>query len=227
MLPDALDVLVCDDHPLMRQALAATVQMHWPQARVVTAVDYPGAFVEAARMPWQLIISDLSMPGATPLDGIRQLRSLCPAAPVLVITANDDDNLLVALFALGVAGFVPKTSRPQVIELAIRLVLAGERYVPERVLKLTQAERQSESGQLNQPTAAPCPDRLPSATRLTRRQVEVLERMARGDSTKEIARDLGLSPATVKTHTAALFDILGVANRVEAIHVARERGVLT
>ena len=159
MLPDALDVLVCDDHPLMRQALAATVQMHWPQARVVTAVDYPDAFAEAARSPWQLIISDLSMPGATPLDGIRQLRILCPEAPVLVITANDDDSLLVALFALGVAGFVPKTSRPQVIELAIRLVLAGERYVPERVLKLTQAERQSESGQLNQPTAAPCPDR--------------------------------------------------------------------
>ncbi len=216
-----MDVLVCDDHPLMRQALAATVQMHWPQARVITALDYVTAFEQAASSPWRLIISDLTMPGATPIEGISRLRTLCPNTPILVITANDDDALLLTLFNLGVAGFVPKTSRPEVIELAIRLVMTGERYLPDRMVQLADRRRTSEvHGSAAQKASAQ------TAPHLTRRQVEVLERMAKGDTTKEIARDLGLSPATVKTHIAAIFDILAVDNRVEAIRAGRERGVL-
>lgn len=216
-----MDVLICDDHPLMRQALAATVQMHWPQARVITALDYVTAFEKAVSGQWRLIISDLTMPGATPIEGIGRLRTLCPNTPILVITANDDDALLLTLFNLGVAGFVPKTSRPEVIELAIRLVMTGERYLPDRMVQLAGRGRTSEvHGSAAQKATAQ------TAPHLTRRQVEVLERMAKGDTTKEIARDLGLSPATVKTHTAAIFDILAVDNRVEAIRVGRERGVL-
>lgn len=218
----SLDVLVCDDHPLMRQALAATVQMHWPQSRVVTALDYVTAFEQAASGPWRLIISDLTMPGATPIEGIGRLRTLCPNTPILVITANDDDALLLSLFNLGVAGFVPKTSRPEVIELAIRLVMTGERYLPDRMLQIADRGRASDSRSATARAISAHP--LPH---LTKRQVDVLERMARGGTTKEIARDLGLSPATVKTHTAAIFDILAVDNRVEAIRVGRERGVLT
>lgn len=216
-----MDVLVCDDHPLMRQALAATVQMHWPQARVVTAQDFVTAFEHAATGQWNLIISDLTMPGATPIEGIGRLRSFRPNTPILVITANDDDALLLTLFNLGVAGFVPKTSRPEVIELAIRLVMTGERYLPDRMVQIAERGRTSE---VHGSAAQKAPAQ--TAPHLTRRQVDVLERMAKGDTTKEIARDLGLSPATVKTHTAAIFDILAVDNRVEAIRAGRERGVL-
>ncbi|MFD1613062.1 response regulator [Sphingomonas tabacisoli] len=201
--------LICDDHALMRDALAGAVGLSWPDAAVTLAPDFPSAWAAAAAEPRDLILSDLTMPGADPLEGVRRLRALAPDTPVLVVTGNEDDALLLALFDLGIAGFVPKTAKAEVIEAAIRLVLAGERYLPPRLLGLIGGRTHSAS------TVA-----VPTA-RLTGRQAEILERMAAGESNKTIARALDLSPSTVKTHAAAAFAALGAANRTEAVVRAR------
>jgi DNA-binding NarL/FixJ family response regulator len=201
--------LICDDHALMRDALAGAVGLGWPEAAVALASDFPSAWAAAASGPPELIVSDLVMPGADPLDGIARLRSAAPGTPVLVVTGNEDDALLLDLFDLGIAGFVPKTARAEAIEAAIRVVLAGERYLPARILDLVGHRAGS-------PAALSAP-----AARLTGRQAEILERMAAGESNKEIARALDLSPSTVKTHAAAAFAALGAANRTEAVVRAR------
>ncbi len=206
--------LIADDHEMMREALAGAVALGWPATRVTLAVDYHTAFAAAASRP-DLIISDLVMPGATPVEGIRRLREIAPDSPILVVTGDEDDATLLALFDLGIAGFAPKTSKSAVIEAAIGLIVAGGRYLPPRVIELASIR----NGAAIAPTAA-------DAARLTQRQVDVLERIAQGMSNKEIARELDLSPATVKAHTAAAMAALNAANRTDAAMKARERKLI-
>ena len=207
--------LICDDHVMMREALAGAVVIGWPDTQVTQAADFPAAWA-AARADPDLIISDLVMPGAGPVEGIGRLRAVSPNSPVLVVTGNEEDEVLLALFRLGIAGFAPKTSKSAIIEAAIRLVLAGGRYLPPRIAEL--AARHAGSGEA---AAALAP-----TVRLTERQLDVLRMIATGQSNKEIARDLDLSPATIKAHAAAAIAGLGAVNRTDAVVKARAMGLI-
>ena len=205
--------LIADDHAMMREALGGAVGYSWPQAKVTLANDFPSAWAGAETHP-DLIISDLVMPGAPSLEGIRRLREISPGSPILVVTGNEDDQTLLALFHLGIAGFAPKTSESSVIEAIIRLVLAGARYLPPRVMELAaQREGDPPSAAIGRP-------------RLTDRQIDVLRLISAGQSNKQIARELDLSPATIKAHTAAAMAALGAANRAEAVFRASEQGLI-
>ena len=205
--------LICDDHAMMREALAGAVAIGWPAATISQAADFPQAWAAARSSP-DLIISDLVMPGATPVEGVGRLRAAAPDTPILVVTGNEEDEVLLALFRLGIAGFAPKTSKSAIIEAAIRLVLAGGRYLPPRVVEL--AARQAGG------TSPP----LTATVRLTERQGDVLKLIATGESNKEIARHLDLSPATIKAHAAAAMAALGAVNRTEAVMKARAMGLI-
>jgi len=207
--------LICDDHAMMREALAGAVGLGWPDALIIQAADFPQAWAAAASGP-DLIISDLAMPGAGPLDGVRRLREAAPASPILVVTGNEADEVLIGLLGLGIAGFAPKTSRSEIIEAAIRLVLAGGRYLPPRLAEIAV-------GRAAAPSAGA---QMFAGPRLTERQTDVLRLSALGRSNKEIARELELSPATVKAHMAAGLAVLGAANRTEAVMRAKELGLI-
>lgn len=206
--------LICDDHAMMREALAGAVALGWPDAEIVQAADFPSAWRAAETGP-DLIISDLVMPGAAPVDGVRRLRETSPGAAILVVTGNEDDAVLLALLQLGIAGFAPKTSKSAIIEAAIRLVLAGGRYLPPRLAEIAAGQAGGSHGLAS-----------PTGPRITERQTDVLRLSALGRSNKEIARELDLSPATVKAHVAAALAALGAANRTEAVIRARELGLI-
>lgn len=195
---------------MLREALAGAVAAGWPGVEVVQCGDFPSAWAAAESQP-DLILSDLIMPGATPLEGVGRLRAIAPESPILVITGNEDEATLLGLFELGVAGFAAKTSKSAVIEAAIRLILAGGRYLPPRFIDIA-ARRGG--------------DASPPGSRLTARQVDVLKLISVGQSNKEIARDLDLSPATIKAHIAAAIAALGAVNRAEAVFKARELGLI-
>ena len=205
--------LICDDHAMMRDALSGSVAMHWPDAEIILANDFPNAFKLAEHEP-DLILCDLGMPGAAPLPGVQGVQAAAPDALLIVVTANENDQMLLALFDLGIAGFIPKTSSGKVVEAAIRLVLAGGRYCPPRLAALAAR------------AVSVLPMQDTALIRLTDRQTEVLQLIARGNSTKDIARELALSPATVKAHTAAIIAALGSPNRTAAAFRAREIGLI-
>ena len=208
--------LICDDHAMMREALVGVIDFSWPNADITVAKDFKEAW-DAIKAKPDLCISDLSMPGASPIDGIRGLRTFAVDTPLLIVTGNEEDNLLLDLYKLGIAGFVPKTSHTAVIEAAIRVVMTGERFIPERILRLALNS--------NGVTHIYADDSLHQA-RLTVRQIETLALVAKGDSTKEIARALDLSPSTVKAHTAAAIAALGATNRTEAVAKAMRIGLI-
>ena len=126
--------LIADDHGLMRDALAGTVRLGWPDAAITEVGDFAAAWAAAAHHP-DLAIVDLMMPGATPIAGVTRLRAISPGTAILIVTGTDDDRLMLDLLDLGIAGFAPKTASGAVIEAALRLIAAGGRYLPPRLAR--------------------------------------------------------------------------------------------
>jgi len=204
-----MKVLIADDHPMVRDALARTVKMIDPQAEVLEAKDYPEIELRMVQRP-DLALVDLNMPGMHGVAGIRRLREAFPLQAIVVASGEDEPAIIRSVLATGVAGFLPKAESPEVLMQAIRLVLSGGTYLPAGALgDLRQ-------GQLQQ---------RPDPSGLTPRQLDVLRLLMRGEPNKVIARQLGLTEGTVKIHIAAILRTLQTRNRTEAVVVARAMGL--
>lgn len=200
------ELLVAEDHPMVAEALAALVAARFPAARVRMAADFPSAVAAAAAQSPQLALIDADMPGAEPLAGVSAILAAAPDTRLIVVSGLRDDALVDALLAAGAAGFLPKTSPAAVMLAAIDQVLAGGQYRP-----------------------APLPNgaanALPALAPLSGRLADVARLLAAGLTNKEIARELGVGPETVKSHVAHLLDVLGAANRTEA--AVKAQGLLS
>lgn len=203
--------LICDDHAILREAMTNTIRKGWPNIDVREAEDYPAAWREAT-ISFDLCISDLFMPGSDPINGITQLQKLQPQMPIVILTGSTEDRLMLELLALGVRGFVPKSSSGPVLKAAIDLVMAGGKYLPPGLLALAQG----------QPTEGAT---LPSV-HLTKQQKLVLLELKAGQTNKEIAIALGVAPSTVKFHVDELLRKLDARNRSEALYKARTLGLI-
>ena len=199
-----MNVLIADDHPLVRDALARTVQQLAADVQVREAGDLDGLLRLAAQGDADLALVDLNMPGMDGVVGLRRLRAAAPTLPVVVASGQEDAATIRAVLAAGAVGFIPKSERSEVLLGALRLVQSGGTYVPSRLL--------------NAPPAAAAPE-------LTPRQLDVLNLLLRGEPNKLIARELGLTEGTVKIHIAAILRVLHARNRTEAVVRARALGI--
>ena len=206
-------VLIADDHPLVRDALARTVRELDAHADVQQAGDFEALLRLALAAPADLALLDLNMPGMNGIAGLHRLRELLPTLPVVVASGQDDAATIRAVLAAGAAGFIPKSERTEVLLHALRLVLAGGVYVPPRGL---------EESAVVAPTGL---SKQVAAAALTPRQRDVLRALSRGQPNKLIARELGLTEGTVKIHIAAILRALQARNRTEAVVRARELGL--
>ena len=206
-----MNVLIVDDHPLVRDALTHTVQALSGDVdvavEVTQAADYAGLMGALMRCGFDLALVDLQMPGMDGLAGVLRIRAASPLLPLVVASGQDDAPTIRAVLAAGAAAFVPKTS-PAAVQLnALRIVLAGGVYVPPQLL-----------------AAPPPPGRIPGGG-LTPRQLDVLGGLFKGLPNKLIARELGLTEGTVKIHIAALLRVLQARNRTDAVLRARAAGL--
>jgi len=206
-----MNVLVADDHPLVRDALCRTVQRALGPASLHEAADFAGVQAQCTAFAPSLALVDLNMPGMNGLDGLRWLRQQYPALALIIASGQEDGPTIRAVLATGARGFFPKSAAPELLLQAIRLVQAGGIYVPTGV-------------------TADFHEGLPPARAdtagLTPRQIDVLQRLLRGLPNKLIARDLGLTEGTVKIHIAAILRALQARNRTEAVVRARALGVV-
>ncbi len=198
--------IVADDHPLFRHALRQTLEPHFPTARMIEAgtLDEVAGAIDGSDEP-DLILFDLSMPGARGFSGLMYLRAQYPAVPVCVVSASEDVGTIRRSMALGAAGFVPKSSSPAAIRGAIDIILYGGVWTPPG---LDLDGRGGEEAVAN---------RLRS---LTPQQLRVLMMMGEGLLNKQIAYELSVSEATVKAHVSAVLQKLGVENRTKAVLAA-------
>lgn len=202
-------VLIADDHPMVRDALARAVQQLGSEVLVQQAADFPGLLRLLAAEAADLALVDLQMPGMDGLAGLAQLRAVAPMLPLVVASGQDDPATIRAVLAGGAAGFVPKVTPADVLLQARRIVLAGGVFVPPQALA-------DLGGRDHSP---------PGAGGLTPRQCDVLRCLMRGLPNKLIARELGLTEGTVEIHIAAILRVLQVHNRTEAVVRTRELGI--
>jgi len=202
-------VVIADDHPMVRDALARVVGQLYTEARVLEAGDFAALLGHLDGPAPELVLIDLNMPGMDGLDGVRRLREAFPALVIVVASGQDDPGTIRAVLALGANGFIPKIDPPDLLLQALRVVRAGGLYIPARSLGDTRG------------VTAP----LPNASGLTPRQLDVLRLLVKGEPNKVIARQLGLTEGTVKIHIAAILRGLQARNRTEAAIRARELGL--
>ncbi|WP_141014168.1 response regulator [Nocardioides sambongensis] len=203
-------ILVVDDHPVVRDGVVGRLAAE-PDFEVVGEADNgPEAVRRTAALDPDVVVMDLRMPGGGGVEAVRAMKRRRLRAAVLVLTTYDTDADMVAAIEAGAAGYLLKDAPAQTLVEAVRATAAGETVlspaVATRLASHVRAPRRS--------------------ARLSAREREVLVLVARGRPNREIAEELFVSEATVKTHLAHIYDKLGAADRAAAVATAYELGIL-
>jgi DNA-binding NarL/FixJ family response regulator len=211
-------VVLVDDQALVRTGLRLVLEAE-PDIEVVGEAADGHQAVEAARLRPDLMLMDIRMPNLDGIEATRRLAGPGVADPVrvLVLTTYDVDEYVFAALRAGASGFLLKHTSPEGLVEAVRTVASGDGLIAPAVTRRLIAE-------FARAPAAPAPPA--ELERLTDREREVLELVARGRSNAEIARELVVGPATVKTHVGRVLTKLGLRDRVEAVIWAYEAGVV-
>jgi two-component system, NarL family, nitrate/nitrite response regulator NarL len=219
-----LKVLVIDDHPLVQEGVSAALESLADGVTVMAARDAEQGLSLAAENPdLDLVLLDLALPGMSGFNLIGKLHEDLPSLPVVVLSALEEPENVRHAINAGAMGFVPKSAATKVLIEVLQQVLEGNVTVPLAL----QSSGPPVSHALPGATGGPESGGEPDVALLTLRQLEVLSRVCQGKTNKQIATELGLSEKTVKAHVTAIFKVLGVVNRTQAVLVARRVGMIT
>ncbi len=211
-----MKLLLVDDHALFREGLRLLLVGLDSDVEVEEAEDCARALERVAARSYDLILLDLKMPGLGGLDALDAVRDAA-AVPIVVLSGEDDPTTVRAAIERGAMGYIPKSSTPQVLIQALRLVLAHGIYLPPISIGGTSP---SSTAANNAPISRPA--MLPG---VTERQMEVLRCVIQGKPNKVIARELEIAEGTVKLHLSAVFRALGAHSRTEAVYAAAKLGL--
>jgi DNA-binding NarL/FixJ family response regulator len=213
-------VVIADDHDLLRDGLTAILGAD-PGIEVVgEASSGPSAVAAAAALAPDVVLMDVEMPGGDGLTATREVLAHCAGTRVLVLTTFDLDEYVLEALRAGASGFLLKTTPAAALVSAVRACAAGE-----MLLAPTVTRRLVET-YVRQPTL-PADGAVPPRLRdLTERELDVLRALGRGLSNAEIGRELYMAETTVKTHLTHVLAKLGLRDRVQAVIVAYETGLI-
>lgn len=205
-----LKILIADDHELFLDGLRMVLTDLDEDVAIETVHDHRELQEKAdGTTPYDLILTDLAMPGLNWRESLRLLKEHYPDTPIVILSAvSDPENVLQAV-DIGASGFIPKTSSSKIILSALHLILSGGLYLPSELFNLTGKEKEPEH-------KGP----------LTPRQLDVLRLMGQSKPNKVIARELDLSEGTVKLHVTAILKALNVTNRTGAVIAGKEMGLI-
>ncbi len=208
-----MKILLADDHPLFREGVKPVLLKLDRRVTLIEADDYPSAFAAMHKArEVDLALLDLYMPGMSGLEGVARFRAAFPDIPVVVLSASEQVEDIQKLLAAGALGYITKASPSDVILNALQLVLAGGVYVPPGLIEPPTVE-------------APIAQKSNRHTAMTTRQIQVLRELAKGRSNRQIGDILQVTEGTIKLHVAAIFRLLKVNNRTEAVLVAQKMGM--
>ncbi|MCO6455597.1 MAG: response regulator transcription factor [Pirellulaceae bacterium] len=206
-------LLIADDHAVFRQGLAALLGQV-EELELIGQADDGEQLLRAVRLDRpDIVLTDLEMPGPSPLTLLATLRQLAPTTPIIVLTMHKQPSQASQVIELGVDGYVVKEDAFQQVVDAVFAVASGKRYVSPGVAADIVAWHQQRGAAATQPG-------------LSARELEVLRAIADGHTNRRIASELGISVKTVETHRASLMRKLKVRSAAALVRVAMERGYL-
>jgi DNA-binding NarL/FixJ family response regulator len=203
-------IVIADDHALVRGGLELVVKMAVPNADIFQTNSFEDTIkILSENSSIDLLLLDLMMPGMDGEKSIFNISNIYPSVPIVIVSVKEDFDSIHMAISSGASGYIPKTSLPEVTISAINLVLAGGVYIPPHVLKSrigTNTDSSSpESNIINKPKI------------LSKRQEEVINLIKIGKSNQSIATELDLTIPTIKMHVSAIFKKLDAKNRTEAV----------
>lgn len=208
-------ILIADDHVLVRSGVRALLAAD-PDLEVVGEAGSGEETLRlAASLEPDLVLLDVTMPEVSGIVTAQRLKEAHPGLVIVFLTMHEDEDLLHEALRTGAAGYVVKRAEAAELLQAIRAAMGGDIYVHPAMTR----------GLLRQPVA-PQSRRGTPAPALTRRETEVLRLLVRGNTNRQIAGLLGLSPRTVESHRANLMGKLGLESRVELVDYAEEHDLL-
>ena len=213
-----IKILIADDHAVVRDGTRRILEHEADLGVVAEASDGEEAVRLATRFKPDVAIIDIAMPKLDGIEATRQIKALCPAVTVLILTAYDDDQFIFSLLEAGAAGYLLKSVRGQELIDAVRAVHAGESVLHPSIARKV----------LNRFVLAPDkPQEKAPLEVLSEREMEVIRLATRGLSNQDIAEELHLSIRTVQGHLGHIFNKLQVSSRTEAVVRALKEGWVT
>ena len=206
-----LKILIADDHELFLDGLRMVLTDLDDEVSVETVRNHKELQEKAdGKTPYDLILTDLAMPGLSWHESLRLLKEHYPDTPIVVLSAVSDPENVMQAIDIGASGFIPKTSSSKIILSALHLILSGGLYLPSELLNIAGK------------TETASDNKGP----LTPRQLDVLRLMGQSKPNKIIARELDLSEGTVKLHVTAILKALNVTNRTGAVIAGKQMGLI-
>jgi NarL family two-component system response regulator YdfI len=210
-----IKILIADDHLIIRQGLRLILETESDLELVGEASDGAEAVSLCKKLTPHVVLMDLRMPNMDGLTAIEKIRLEQPEIAIVILTTFNEDELMLRGLQAGARGYLLKDTDRSTLFNTIRAAARGETLLkPEimtRVLSQANKPKLESNAQVN----------------LTDRELEVLASVARGERSKEIAIQLGISERTVKAHLASIYEKLGVDSRAAAIAIAAQKGILS
>jgi DNA-binding NarL/FixJ family response regulator len=213
---NAMHILVIDDHPVYSDGIAYMLQVIFPEATILQAHTGQQALTQVSdRIDIDWIFMDFQLPDMNGHELLTRFNELMIAAPIILMSGNDDVALVAEGLERGASGFIPKAHGKATFQACLDVVQAGQVYLPPDLKGRVDHYRRTVLDSRNMITS-----------QLSGRRQEVLVLMSEGYTNAEMASTLGIAEATVKTHVSALLSIFDVDNRSHCIAEARKLGIL-
>jgi two-component system invasion response regulator UvrY len=209
-----MKILIVDDHAVVRRGLQQIVLDEYEDLVFGEATNAQEALDVLGQQAWDVIILDISMPGRSGLDVLKEIRKERPAIPVLVLSMHPEDQFAVRVLRAGAAGYMTKETAPDELVTAISKVTAGGTYVSPSLAEILAQDLKRDTGDatLHQ--------------RLSDREFEVLVMIASGKAVSEIADELALSVKTISTYRARILDKVHMRSNAELTRYAIKHGLV-
>ena len=199
--------MLTDDHAVVRRGLKQIIAEEFPRATFGEARNAQEALDLVWKENWDIVVLDITMPGRSGLEVLREIKKSKPKIPVLVLSMHPENQFAVRVLKRGASGYMTKESAPQELVGAIRKVLAGGRYVSNSLAERLATDLSSDTHK-------------PAQELLSDREFQVLRLIASGKQVSEIAKELSLSVKTISTYRTRILEKMGLKNNAELMHYA-------
>ncbi|HLY70960.1 MAG TPA: response regulator transcription factor [Puia sp.] len=206
-------ILIADDHSVVRRGLKQILLEAFPFAEIVEVADAEEMFKKILKHKWDVVISDISMPGRSGLEVLQQIKQDQPKLPVLILSVHSEDQYALRVLKAGASGYLNKDSAPEELVKAVNQLMLGKKYISASV-----AEKLASS--LDQDNTKPLHELLSD------REFEVLKLLAAGKSVSEIAEQFSLNVSTISTYRARVMEKMNLKTNADLTLYAIEYKLL-
>ena len=208
-----LKVLVADDHAIVRQGLKLILTEEFSSLMFGEARNSQELLSQMGKDNWDIVVLDITMPGRSGLDVLKEIKQLYPKTPILVLSMHPEDQFAVRVLKAGAAGYLTKENLPEEMVRAVHKVIGGGKYVSATLAEKLAFDLQTDT------------ERPPHES-LSDREYQVMCMIASGKTVKQIAEELVLSIKTISTYRARILEKLNMKNNAEMTHYAVKNGLV-